>query len=43
MKSSFIIDRTRWGVNYESKSFLDGLKDEAISDAIKFEVIVTSH
>lgn len=41
MKSNFIIDRTRWGVNYESKSFLDGLKDDAISDAIEFEVVIT--
>lgn len=42
MKSSFIIDRTKWGVNYESKSILDGLKDDAISDAIEFEVIVSN-
>ncbi len=41
MKSQFIIDRTRWNVNYESKSLLDGLKDDIISDAIEFEVTVT--
>lgn len=40
MKSQFIIDRTRWNVNYESKSLLDGLKDDIISDAIAFEVTV---
>jgi polyisoprenoid-binding protein YceI len=40
MKSQFIIDRTRWKVNYESQSLLDGLKDDIISDAIEFEVTV---
>ncbi len=40
MKSSFIIDRTRWGINYESKSILGSLKDDTISDAIEFEVII---
>ncbi|RKN79734.1 YceI family protein [Ulvibacterium marinum] len=40
MKSQFIIDRTRWNVNYESKSLLHGLKDDIISDAIEFEVTV---
>lgn len=33
MKTKFKIDRTRWGINYNSK-----LKDEAISDAIGFDV-----
>lgn len=42
MKSSFIIDRTKWGVNYESKSILRSLKDDTISDAIEFEVIVSN-
>lgn len=40
LKSQFIIDRTRWKVNYESQSLLDGLKDDIISDAIEFEVTV---
>ncbi len=33
MKTKFKIDRTRWGITYNSK-----LKDNAISDAIGFEV-----
>ncbi|GMN06191.1 YceI family protein [Croceitalea sp. MTPC5] len=40
MTAKFIIDRTRWNVNYQSKSLLKSLKDETISDAIEFEVIV---
>jgi len=40
MMAKFIIDRTRWKVNYESKSLLNSLKDDTISDAIEFEVIV---
>lgn len=31
----FIIDRTKWGVNYGSKSVFDGLGDKFISDDIK--------
>ncbi len=42
MVSKFIIDRTRWNVNYESKGLLKTLKDDTISDAITFEVIVIS-
>ena len=33
MTTKFKIDRTLWGINYNSK-----LKDQAISDAIGFEV-----
>ena len=40
LKSKFIIDRTRWAITYESKSLLNSLKDDIISDAIEFEVIV---
>lgn len=36
MTTKFKIDRTRWGVNYNSK-----LKDSAISDAIGFEVSIS--
>jgi len=36
MKTKFKIDRTRWGINYNSK-----LKDKAISDAIGFEVTLS--
>ena len=38
LTTKFIIDRTLWGVNYESKGFLGSLKDDIISDAIEFEV-----
>ena len=40
MTSRFIIDRTLWGVNYESKGYFTNLKDDVISDAIEFEVTV---
>lgn len=36
MKTRFKIDRTRWGINYNST-----LKDSAISDAIGFEVTIS--
>ena len=42
LKSKFIIDRIRWKINYESKSLLNSLKDDIISDAIAFEVMVSS-
>ncbi|EDP96766.1 YceI family protein [Kordia algicida OT-1] len=35
MKTRFKIDRTRWGINYNS-----AVKDSAISDAIGFEVTI---
>ena len=34
-KTRFKIDRTRWGINYNS-----AIKDSAISDAIGFEVVI---
>lgn len=40
LSSKFFIDRTRWGIKYESKSLLGGIKDDIISDAIEFEVVV---
>ncbi len=40
MHSKFIIDRTRWGIKYESKALLSSIKDDIISDAIEFEVIL---
>lgn len=40
LKSRFIIDRTRWGVSYESQGIVGSVKDDIISDAIEFEVIV---
>lgn len=38
MYCEFIIDRTRWKVNYESKSIVGSIKDDIISDAISFKV-----
>lgn len=34
----FVIDRTKWGVNYGSKSVFDGLGDKFISDEIKLTI-----
>ncbi|UOY08754.1 YceI family protein [Muricauda sp. SCSIO 64092] len=38
--SKFIIDRTRWGISYQSKGILGSVKDDIISDAIEFEVTI---
>lgn len=40
MNSKFIIDRTRWGIKYESKGLFGSIKDDIISDAIEFEVVL---
>lgn len=40
LKSKFIIDRTRWGISYESKGVVGSVKEGIISDAIEFEVIL---
>ncbi|MFI1744856.1 YceI family protein [Thalassobellus sediminis] len=40
LTSKFFIDRTLWDVKYESKGLFGGLKDDIISDAIEFEVIL---
>ncbi|WP_420321016.1 YceI family protein [Flagellimonas sp.] len=40
LKSKFIIDRTRWGINYESQGLVGSVKDDIISDAIEFEVTI---
>lgn len=42
LTSKFIIDRTRWGVKYESKGMFGSVKDDIISDAIAFEVVVVT-
>lgn len=42
MISKFIIDRTLWNINYESKGILGSIKDDIISDAIEFEVILNT-
>lgn len=39
-KTKFVIDRTRWGIKYESKGVLGSVKESIISDAIKFEVVL---
>lgn len=39
-KSKFVIDRTRWGISYESKGILGSVKESIISDAIGFEVVL---
>lgn len=38
MTTKFEIDRTRWGITYESQTYSVRLKDKAISDMIDFEV-----
>ncbi|WP_136467883.1 YceI family protein [Flagellimonas onchidii] len=40
LKSKFIIDRTRWGISYESKGIVGSVKEGIISDAIELEVII---
>ncbi|NMH89215.1 YceI family protein [Flavivirga algicola] len=40
MHSKFIIDRTKWGIKYESKDLFSGVKDDIISDTIEFEVTI---
>lgn len=42
LTSKFIIDRTLWGINYKSKGVFGKAKDNIISDAIEFEVIVVT-
>lgn len=41
MTTRFKIDRTLWGINYKSKSIMGALKNDAISDAIGFEVVLS--
>lgn len=40
MTSKFNLDRTLWDINYESKGFFSGMKDDIISDSIEFEITV---
>ncbi len=40
LKTRFKIDRTRWGITYNSKEVEGKLKDGLISDAIGFEVAI---
>ena len=43
MNSKFIIDRTRWGITYEAKGLFGSIKNDIISDAIEFEVVLILH
>jgi len=36
----FTIDRTEWGIKYESKKFFENLKDDFIYDEIKIELTI---
>ncbi len=38
MRTKFKIDRTRWGIIYESQKYSVRIKDKAISDMIDFDV-----
>jgi polyisoprenoid-binding protein YceI len=38
----FTINRTEWGVNYQSKSIVAGLKDQFIYDDITLEIELVS-
>ena len=38
IKTRFKIDRTLWGIKYQSKGFAEYLKNNIISDAIEFEI-----
>lgn len=37
-----VIDRTLWGIRYNSGKFFDNLKDQAISDSIEFDVKIVA-
>ncbi len=38
--AAFKIDRTKWGIQYASKSYFDDLKDKFIYDDIEFEIVL---
>ena len=37
---AFTIDRTKWGVNYKSKTVFDGLGDKFINDEIELKITI---
>jgi polyisoprenoid-binding protein YceI len=37
-----VIDRTLWGIRYNSGKFFDNLKDEVISDSIEFNIKIVA-
>ncbi len=36
----FSIDRTNWGIQYGSATFIDGLKDKAINDKVGLKIVL---
>lgn len=40
--SSFVIDRTKWDVRYNSGKFYDNLADKTISDSIEFNISIVA-
>jgi polyisoprenoid-binding protein YceI len=42
-KAEFVINRTKWGITHQSKSFFDDLKDGAIGDEIKIQIDLAFH
>jgi len=36
----FTIDRTEWGIKFQSKKFFDNLKDDFVNDEIKLEMTI---
>ncbi|MEJ6792164.1 MAG: YceI family protein, partial [Lacinutrix sp.] len=39
---SFTIERTKWSINYGSKSIFDNLGDKFINDDMELKIIVTA-
>lgn len=37
-----VIDRTKWGVRYKSKTFFNDLADDTISDSIRFDIKIVA-
>ncbi len=40
--NNFVIDRTKWGINFMSKTVFDKLKDRFIDDKVELSVIITA-
>ena len=41
--SEFSIDRTRWGIKYNSANFFQDLGDRAIKDEIYFDISIVAN
>ncbi|MFT4780820.1 MAG: hypothetical protein ACJAZK_000675 [Psychroserpens sp.] len=37
---AFTIDKTKWGVNYESKSIFDDLGDKFVNDDMELKIMI---